>query len=188
MGGYGAIIYAERDARLFKAAASYSGALDVIPETKRQPNADDIARWGDPASDASNWDAHDPLKMLPQLRGTALYISYGNGQPGPLDPAGADKDLIETQVDQGNLRFTDALTQADIPATVDAYGPGTHSWPYWNRELRASLPIMLAALGQPSGPLLPSTAASAPAASAPAASASAPAASASAPASPVASY
>ena len=82
MGGYGAIIYAERDARLFKAAASYSGALDVIPETKRQPNADDIARWGDPTSDASNWDAHDPLTMLPQLRGTALTSRTATVNPG----------------------------------------------------------------------------------------------------------
>ena len=86
MGGYGAILYAERDGRLFKAAASYSGALDVIPETKRQPNADDIARWGDPTADASNWDAHDPLTMLPQLRGTALYIYMATVNPGRSIP------------------------------------------------------------------------------------------------------
>ena len=34
-----------------------------------------------------------------------------------------------------------------IPATVDAYGPGTHSEPYWERALHRSLPLLLKALG-----------------------------------------
>jgi diacylglycerol O-acyltransferase / trehalose O-mycolyltransferase len=26
------------------------------------------------------------------------------------------------------------------------YGPGTHTWPYWERELHRSLPLLLGAL------------------------------------------
>ncbi len=36
-----------------------------------------------------------------------------------------------------------------IPATVHAYGDGTHVWPYWERELHASYPMLLDALGVP---------------------------------------
>jgi S-formylglutathione hydrolase FrmB len=35
---------------------------------------------------------------------------------------------------------------AKIPATVDAYGPGSHDWPYWERELHDSMPFLLKAL------------------------------------------
>ena len=38
------------------------------------------------------------------------------------------------------------LKQLRIPVTTDFYGPGTHTWPYWERELRRSLPILLGAL------------------------------------------
>jgi diacylglycerol O-acyltransferase / trehalose O-mycolyltransferase / mycolyltransferase Ag85 len=29
---------------------------------------------------------------------------------------------------------------------VDFYGPGTHDWPYWQRELRRALPSLLNAM------------------------------------------
>jgi diacylglycerol O-acyltransferase / trehalose O-mycolyltransferase len=29
---------------------------------------------------------------------------------------------------------------------VDFYGPGAHNWPYWERELRRALPVLLGAL------------------------------------------
>jgi S-formylglutathione hydrolase FrmB len=31
--------------------------------------------------------------------------------------------------------------------TTNFYGPGTHGWAYWERELHASLPMLLGALG-----------------------------------------
>jgi len=39
------------------------------------------------------------------------------------------------------------LTEAGVQLTTDFYGPGTHSWPYWERELHRSLPLLLCALG-----------------------------------------
>ena len=41
------------------------------------------------------------------------------------------------------------LEELGIPATVDADGPGTHTWPYFERELHKSLPLLLQALGEP---------------------------------------
>ena len=39
------------------------------------------------------------------------------------------------------------LSVAGIPATVNVYGNGTHSWPYWQRELHATWPKLVASLG-----------------------------------------
>jgi S-formylglutathione hydrolase FrmB len=153
LGGYGAIVYAGRHPGFFRAAASYSGALDLRAEVADEPPPDAAAIWGDPVTDSANWDAHDPMHLVPELRGTTLYLSYGNGTPGPLDPPTAHQDLIETRIDEGNVRFADALAAAHIPATVDSYGPGTHSWSYWDRELGESLPTLLDALrGAPAVP------------------------------------
>ena len=144
MGGYGAITYAARHPDLFKAAASYSGVLDITDFS--QPS--DIARWGGPATNAANWDEHNPIKLASSLKGMPLYIAYGNGEPGPLDPAGKQKDDLEARVGRDGDLFVAALKEAGIPATVNAYGPGTHTWPYWQRELHASLPMLLQALGE----------------------------------------
>jgi S-formylglutathione hydrolase FrmB len=45
--------------------------------------------------------------------------------------------------------FTDRLRTAGIPVTVDYYGAGTHSWPYWQRALHQSWPVLASALGLP---------------------------------------
>ena len=47
----------------------------------------------------------------------------------------------------GADHFVAALDAAGIPATINAYGPGTHSWPYWDRELATSLPLLLDGVG-----------------------------------------
>jgi hypothetical protein len=42
-----------------------------------------------------------------------------------------------------------ALRGAHIPATVDDYGPGTHSWPYFQRELHRAMPMLMATFAKP---------------------------------------
>ncbi len=148
MGGYGALNYAARHPDLFQAAASYSGVLDLKVNTWDFSDPDAIARWGDPGTDAANWDAHNPIKFVDQLQGMPMYIAYGNGKPGPLDQAGAGTDGTEEWIGQGSDLFVAALQAAGVPATIDAYGDGTHSWPYWQRDLHESLPMLLEALGE----------------------------------------
>jgi S-formylglutathione hydrolase FrmB/CubicO group peptidase (beta-lactamase class C family) len=148
MGGYGAFSYAARHPDLFRAAASYSGVLDLKVHPGDFSDTDAITRWGDPVANAANWDAHDPIKMVAALKGMPLYIAYGNGEPGPLDNAGTQKDELEAWIGQGDDLFVAAAHDAGITATVNAYGPGTHNWPYWQRDLHASLPMLLEALGE----------------------------------------
>ena len=153
MGGYGALNYAARHPDLFSAAASYSGVLDLKVKPDDFTDAASIARWGDPVANADNWDAHNPIKFVSALKGKPLYVSYGNGQPGPLDPAGTQPDPLEQWIGQGSDLFVQAMNDAGVQATVNAYGPGTHSWPYWERELHASLPMLLQALGVTATPV-----------------------------------
>jgi diacylglycerol O-acyltransferase / trehalose O-mycolyltransferase len=152
MGGLGAIGYAARHPGMFSAAASFSGLLHPLADTgfmtglfaAYTPDPDAI--WGDPRRNRDVWAAHDPTELAGKLRGTRLFVSAGNGRPGPLDPAGTPADDIEPAVLRQSRAFTRRLHAESIPARVDFYGPGTHDWPYWERELRRALPTLVGRL------------------------------------------
>ncbi len=148
MGGFGAMGYAARHPGMFRAAASYSGVMDAIGSGIDNG----VAMFGDPVAQADNWTAHNPLDLAPKLEGIPLYISYGDGQPGPLDAAGdTSPDQLEQWIAPQNDAFVARLGELGIPVTVDAYGHGKHDWPYWERALHRSLPMLLEALGDDSG-------------------------------------
>jgi S-formylglutathione hydrolase FrmB len=153
MGGYGAMEYAARQPGMFLAAASFSGAVDPFgTQAFLQQGGVVPYIWGDPVAQADVWRAHDPTDNASALKGTALYVAYGNGHIGPLDNGVAspfDPDgSTEREVATESAAFVQALTALKIPVTVDAYGNGTHTWPYWQRDLHRSLPFLLKALGE----------------------------------------
>ena len=41
------------------------------------------------------------------------------------------------------------LSVLDIPAVTDLDSPGTHSWGYWEQDLRNSWPTLAASMGLP---------------------------------------
>jgi diacylglycerol O-acyltransferase / trehalose O-mycolyltransferase / mycolyltransferase Ag85 len=148
MGGYGAMAYAARHPRLFDAAASFSGVLTPLgnPDLVRGivslggDDPDDL--WGSPTAHRQTWKAHDTMSLAPRLRGTRLFVSSGNGQPGPFDGPGA-QDTTEAALIRQNVEFARRLGRLNLPATIDLYGRGTHTWPYWERELHRALPLLL---------------------------------------------
>lgn len=142
MGGLGAMSYAARNPGMFKAAASFSGLLDPLG-SEFQP---DRRIWGDKAAQADIWEAHDPVSLAPALEGMALYVSYGNGEVGPLDAADAMPDQTEAWYAGMNEVFVTRLDELGIPVTVDAYGPGRHDWPYFEQGLHEAMPLLLEAL------------------------------------------
>jgi diacylglycerol O-acyltransferase/trehalose O-mycolyltransferase len=144
MGGMGAMIYAARFPEMFLAAASFSGVLDTVGG---QAYTDSTGTWGDPVAQADVWKAHNPLAQAGSLKGLSLFVSYGNGQAGPLDGGIVPDGDLESWIAGQDTTFVDRLKALGIPATVDAYGPGTHSWPYWERELHRAMPLLLKALG-----------------------------------------
>jgi S-formylglutathione hydrolase FrmB len=158
MGGFGAMSYAARHPGLFVFAGSYSGAVDIVnnapvaavigfeaPADGGKPGD----QFGDRVVNESVWRAHNPWDQAARLRGLVLTVHTGNGQPGPYDDRGRPLDLIEQQVREMSLSFHRRLVALGIPHRWDDYGGGTHSWPYWQRDLREDLPSMMATFAHP---------------------------------------
>jgi diacylglycerol O-acyltransferase / trehalose O-mycolyltransferase len=152
MGGLGAMAYAARHRGLFAAAASFSGLLQPRGDARGllalfgRYTPDPLAVWGRPRGRGSTWAAHDPTALARRLRGLPLFVSSGNGEPGPLDRARRRRDPVEATVDRESHAFTARLRRLRIRATTDFYGRGTHDWPYWERELERALPMLRRAL------------------------------------------
>lgn len=115
--------------------------------------------WGIPGD--PDWAAHDPVVNADRLRGTALYISSGNGVPGVHDTL-ADPSIggnpgalanrvavggvMESVVDSCTGQLTGRLAALGIPATV-VHRDGTHAWVYWQDDLHDSWSVFAPALG-----------------------------------------
>lgn len=159
MGGFGALSYAARHPGMFAAVGSYSGAVHTQnnpPVTSTFLTAgiaawgdNPFALWGDPVLQRDIWAAHNPYDLAPLLRGTQLYVASGNGQQGPLDDplTTLPVDPLEVLVHDMNTSFIRRLKELGIDATIDMYGPGTHTEPYYDRDLRASFPMLMKAIG-----------------------------------------
>jgi len=152
MGAYGAMEYAERQPGTFLAAASFSGPLHPLGSLSIFDQVVPNALWGDSSAQADVWKAHDPTDNAAALKDTALYVANGNGEIGPLDNGVAspfDPDgTTERDVAVESAAFVDQLGALKIPVTVDAYGNGTHNFPYFERDLHRWLPLALKALGE----------------------------------------
>jgi S-formylglutathione hydrolase FrmB len=142
MGGFGAMSYAGRHPDVFAGAASFSGALHTLVPDFGVPDA----LWGSPAEQLDAWASHDPVSLAEALDGKTLYVSFGDGSPGPLD-AEIDQEMadLEAWLEPQNEAFVARLEELGIPATVVA-GAGTHTWPYWERGLHEALPLLLEAI------------------------------------------
>jgi S-formylglutathione hydrolase FrmB len=144
MGGYGAMEYASREPNLFVAAASFSGVLDPLGAGAFTPSTN---VWGDPIAQADIWRAHDPIEHLAALTGHVLFVSFGDGQPGPFDGGKVPDGDLEAWVAGQDADFVQRLKDLHIAATVDRYA-GTHTARYFERELHLAMPLLLGALGE----------------------------------------
>lgn len=154
MGGTGALSYAGRHPDFFRAAASFSGRLDTQVDPQGVMNRlpqfgeDPLALWGDPEAQRQVWADHNPLALVGKLPpGFPVYVSSGNGVPGPLDPPDAGHDPLEEQFGHMAEAYVAAAREHGLAVTEGLYGAGTHTWPYWERELGAALPMLREALG-----------------------------------------
>ncbi|MFE1112625.1 alpha/beta hydrolase [Streptomyces rochei] len=156
MGGQGALLYAAGHPGMFKATASYSGSAHPLLNDESvarimgffagQDN-DPLRVWGDPVAQRRTWKAHDPFHLAKRLRSIPVYLSCGDGTTGPLDAPGA-VSALETDFNRQNHALAEELRRVGARhLTTNFYGPGTHVWAYWERELHASLPMLLRALG-----------------------------------------
>ncbi|MFD0902645.1 alpha/beta hydrolase [Actinomadura sediminis] len=159
MGGFGAMSYAARHRGVFRAAASFSGPLHTLHADPSALDAADLVElgvavaepgrdwtdvWGHPERQRIVWRQHNPFDLADRLAGVRLYVSAGDGAPGPYDPrpAPADRDALEALAHTVGRQFADKLRKLGVPVSTHFYR-GTHTWPYWRRELRAALPVLL---------------------------------------------
>jgi S-formylglutathione hydrolase FrmB len=158
MGGFSTMSYAVRHPDLFVSAASYSGAVDsnyqpawpiIQGEALADGGATPDAIWGPRASDEIYWRAHNPWDLAGNLRGMEVAIRTGNGTPGPHDSGGPPLDAIEYGVHDMSIALHDQLDTLKIAHVWNDYGPGTHTWPYWQDDLKADLPRFMATFANP---------------------------------------
>jgi len=109
----------------------------------------EFATFGPHATEELNWRAHDPPQLAVNLTHTKLYLYTGNGQSGPLDPPGTTgTDQIEALAQQATVGFHNVLQTVGIHSFFEDYGPGTHTFAYWARDLRDVLPKFMADFSQ----------------------------------------
>ena len=136
MGGYGAFKCALTKPEQYAAAASLSGALDIVSlVTRRPPGGRRSAGPRQPNlmkmifGNLRNLKGsqHDLLHLLEQNAASqvelpALYITCGT------------EDFLYTD----NLTFRDRAQQLGVPLTYHEE-PGTHEWGYWDRNIQKVL-------------------------------------------------
>jgi hypothetical protein len=156
--------YAARHPDLFVAAASFSGA----PEIDRDPDVitgatavidatavfldgvEPDAMFGDRATHEINWRGHDPSTLMTNLRGMGLFLWTATGLNGKYDhglnPGGS---AIEAMTHVSTVDFHKRLIAARIPSHYDDYKYGTHTFPYWARDLRQFIGPLMKTFARP---------------------------------------
>ncbi|MFD8303016.1 alpha/beta hydrolase [Streptomyces sp. NPDC059690] len=159
MGGFGALNYAAHHQGMYRYAAAMSSYVDLNDPAVRialalgsQRDGIDLRRvWGDPVKDSNVWQAHNPSAMPRAFRGTHVHLSSGDGVPGPLDlHRSYDQVLVgaaaEALLPKSMEKFASSLRFAGVQVTTHFYEPGTHAWPYWQRELHIIWPAVMRSL------------------------------------------
>ncbi|MFC0038572.1 alpha/beta hydrolase-fold protein [Actinomadura rayongensis] len=155
-GGYGALLSAALAPGAFRAVAALSAPCSIrtpvtmvglLAATGIAGRVNPLHMWGLPIVQDRYWRASDPLYLAARLRGTRLHLSAGlTGRPGPLDPPDAPwspANLAEPVVRSTVGPFLRRLRAHRIPYTTHLYRDGTHSWPYWERELHRAWPVLM---------------------------------------------
>ncbi len=167
-GGFGSLSYASRHPDLFTSVAAFSGGCEIDRDAEAIATATTIiqfttsilsgfdpnAIFGPRPTYALNWAAHDPGTLVTNLRGKDIHLWTGDGTPGVFDPppTGAGPDAIEL-ITFGATRFLHGhLADERIAHAYNYYGGGTHSWPYWARDLREYVSPLMARFANPPAP------------------------------------
>ena len=161
-GGFGAMSYASRHPDLFVAAAAFSGAVDTNTQPVLAGKVIDLLALQDRGLPGSlfglreteevRWRGHNPWDLAENLRGMAVAVRSGNGMSGGTYGGGGVADpggyFLERSVYDMSVSFHNRLDALDISHVWDDYGPGTHSFPYWNRSLERTLPMFMEVFAQ----------------------------------------
>ncbi|AOD21510.1 mycolyltransferase [Rhodococcus sp. p52] len=157
MGATGAMSLITRNPDLYQGVAALSGCYDTSSDRSRDTVRGTVAykggnpdnMWGPP--DDARWEEHDSYLHAEKLRGKEVFLSTGNGLLGPHDlGAGQDVLTVGAPLEIGTfvctVTYDRRLRELGIPAQV-VYRPwGTHSWGYWQDDIKAAWPTLADAL------------------------------------------
>ena len=170
-GGFGSMTYAARHPDVFASAASFSGAPDIDNNPAVAAGASAVidatatgldgvepdAMFGSRATNEINWQGHDPADLVDNLRPVDLWLFTATGLPGPYD-AGAPNPAasgIELATHGSTEGFVQRAQQQGVGFHLVDYTYGTHSWPYWARDLAQYLPHVMELFARPPDRLSP---------------------------------
>jgi putative tributyrin esterase len=122
MGGYGAFKWALRHPGRFAAAASLSGAVDMVRERASgwpQDPAFADRLFGGRSVSGTDDDLHWLVGQMSAATCPRLYLACGT----------------EDELFDDNARFRDACLDRALPITVD-FGAGEHEWGYWDAKIQ----------------------------------------------------
>ncbi len=143
MGGFGALALAVEYPGTWAAAASHSGAVELLVESVDtatgsvgyRARPDTTAHWALRnrafGTDSADWWRRDPAGRLRRMdaeerqRVPALYADVGT-----------EDDLLAN-----NRAFRLELERLGVPLEYHEY-PGAHTWPYWRAHLAQSLAFL----------------------------------------------
>lgn len=159
MGGGGATKYAAENPGMFGYAGTFSGESNPLLPIALAFQAT-TCKWGDPTTEQVLWRDNDSANLAGNLRGVRIFIRSGDGTPGPYDmpapPAGSLAALVRRAtliVEYGahleNQAFVAALHKAGVRDVNVRFFPGSHSQPYWHRDMQEFLPWLRAQLHRP---------------------------------------
>jgi S-formylglutathione hydrolase FrmB len=164
-GGFGSTTYAARHPDMFTSAASFSGAPDIDYNPLVAAGATAViqatavgldgvqadAMFGSRATNEINWQGHDPADLVTNLRGVDVWLYTATGVPGPLDPPTPNPGAmgIEGLTHGSTISFVQRAQQLNVPVHLEDYVFGTHSWPYWARDLQEYLGPLMQTFAQP---------------------------------------
>ena len=164
-GGFGSTTYPARHPDTFISAGSFSGApdIDFNPLVAAGATAiieatavgldgvEPFAMFGPRETNEINWQGHDPADLVTNLRGVDVSLWTASGQPGPLDPPTPNPAAmgIEAATHGSTLSFNQRAQLEGVPVHLHDYGAGTHTWPYWARDLREYVGPMMQTFANP---------------------------------------
>ncbi|MFC0470652.1 alpha/beta hydrolase family protein [Halalkalibacter kiskunsagensis] len=121
MGGYGAFKWALNCPDQFSAAASLSGAVDIVNRIKHSDN-DRVLRlvYGDEEISETE---HDLLSLIEK--------THINEQKPLLYQCCGTEDFLY----EDNIRFKELCEKTKYHLTTD-FGPGEHEWGYWDKTIQ----------------------------------------------------
>jgi S-formylglutathione hydrolase FrmB len=144
MGGFGAMSYAARHPDLFAAAAAFSGAVDTNDRILWPLIGSQV--FGSRSTAEVRWRGSNPVDLAPNLANLRLILFSGNGEPNLIDAA---FDLVERVVYRQSENLHEVLVGLGIAHDWIDYGPGSHTWPYWQQDLRETLPALMQVFANP---------------------------------------